>query len=541
MGSGGEHVVAVGFPLSQQMSVTTGIVSSVRPGAITSDVRINHGNSGGPLLNLRGQVVGVNTFLETDEGTAGVSGAVTLVPLAAVLESARAATRSGSTAAKKLLPLLPSQAFPIAVLRQTADTATDGLYDEMASLDADNFTVSVSTPVSTLASITRVENALWGARTRRERQAPAINRDRLRQFAPYRDWTEYVGDETAPAVVIEIVPKVGRTTGTTISNILGAVAAGLTRTAYEPGTQHMEFKGDVEWVRFYRNGDPIAPVLGGRTPQRVLVSNAFVEMRDVAYRGIYVFRPEVFAPDSSGRPPSVIMVIGDLAHPTDQLDYELPPNVASRVWNDFLPYFRATGQGSLRSSDPTKRFASLQQTFCESRDCTGGDAIESGPASHVRIAGWATDGGGMLVSWVPRASPASRAGLRAGDLIVSIDGRSPQNVSDVVRSLEEASSIPRILYRRQDRLGWAAEGTDSVFTGLQLDAERRDGNGVKVASVAFGSRAAASGLRSGDCLVAVDGQAALTVEALEGLLQRNRSGHWRLGIQRGSSQLEVSF
>jgi S1-C subfamily serine protease len=45
------------------MTLTTGIVSSVRDGATISDVNINRGNSGGPMLNLAGEVVGVKALL----------------------------------------------------------------------------------------------------------------------------------------------------------------------------------------------------------------------------------------------------------------------------------------------------------------------------------------------------------------------------------------------------------------------------------------------------------------------------------------------
>jgi len=71
----GETVVAIGSALGDfRNTVTTGIVSAlgrslqvdqdtVLEGLIQTDAAINHGNSGGPLVDLRGEVVGINTAI----------------------------------------------------------------------------------------------------------------------------------------------------------------------------------------------------------------------------------------------------------------------------------------------------------------------------------------------------------------------------------------------------------------------------------------------------------------------------------------------
>jgi S1-C subfamily serine protease len=66
----GETVLAIGSPLGDfRNTVTAGVVSalnrSVGPmeGLIQTDAAINSGNSGGPLINLRGEVVGINTMV----------------------------------------------------------------------------------------------------------------------------------------------------------------------------------------------------------------------------------------------------------------------------------------------------------------------------------------------------------------------------------------------------------------------------------------------------------------------------------------------
>jgi len=69
----GQWVMTVGTPLGYVNSVSTGIVSAVVPGdyTISSDAVIGPGNSGGPLMNSRGEVLGINTFVWED--AAGIS------------------------------------------------------------------------------------------------------------------------------------------------------------------------------------------------------------------------------------------------------------------------------------------------------------------------------------------------------------------------------------------------------------------------------------------------------------------------------------
>ena len=76
----GDPVVAIGNPFGLDRTVTAGIVSAIQRAitapngytidhVIQTDAAINHGNSGGPLLNGRGDVIGVNSQIETGDNS----------------------------------------------------------------------------------------------------------------------------------------------------------------------------------------------------------------------------------------------------------------------------------------------------------------------------------------------------------------------------------------------------------------------------------------------------------------------------------------
>lgn len=94
----GDQVVAIGSPLALRGTVTAGIVSAVdRPiatgsgrgdtryyAAIQTDAAVNHGNSGGPLVDSAGQVIGINAVIKSladNEHNAGNIGLAFAIPI----------------------------------------------------------------------------------------------------------------------------------------------------------------------------------------------------------------------------------------------------------------------------------------------------------------------------------------------------------------------------------------------------------------------------------------------------------------------------
>ncbi|MGA8085068.1 MAG: trypsin-like peptidase domain-containing protein [Candidatus Nitrosopolaris sp.] len=86
----GDTVIAIGIPFGLSDAMTTGIVSGIGrsipisvggfsiPNAIQTDARVNPGDSGGPLLNTQGEVIGMNTAILS--GTDKLSGIGFAIP-----------------------------------------------------------------------------------------------------------------------------------------------------------------------------------------------------------------------------------------------------------------------------------------------------------------------------------------------------------------------------------------------------------------------------------------------------------------------------
>lgn len=113
----GDGVVAIGNPFGLDGTVTSGIVSALGrdisapdqtpiSGVIQTDAAINHGNSGGPLLDLRGYVIGITSQIQSQGG--GSDGVGFAIPSNTVRSIAGQLIASGK-AQHALLGVTPAQ------------------------------------------------------------------------------------------------------------------------------------------------------------------------------------------------------------------------------------------------------------------------------------------------------------------------------------------------------------------------------------------------------------------------------------------------
>ena len=288
----GVPVVAFGSPLSQTFLITQGIVSKVEEGALLGDFLIEPGNSGGPLVNLEGDVIGINTFR-----VGGIAGAVRIGVLRQILESPEVRRYDAPDPSAEPLPMLSEARYPTDILK--AKILEPALDDDAYDLDGGRFTVRAITPVR-LGRL-QIGKDLLQAQNRADRRGDRMDDPNLGIIdGPFYEWYRNARPWWLDyAVTFEIEPEYGSTAGSMWATIATAATTGF--VAGYTGTpqpmliprQNVEFKSEFLDFKIYRDKEIIEPILPGRriTKRFETYDMTFI---DEAYSGWYVYPPEAF-------------------------------------------------------------------------------------------------------------------------------------------------------------------------------------------------------------------------------------------------------
>lgn len=349
----GERVLAIGSPLHQERVLTTGIVSKVEEKAILADVNINAGNSGGPLLNLAGEVVGVNTFGDVAERGQGLAGSIRVDLLLPVLDKAEERLASVDAPEKRLYPCLPDDTFPSYSLMQAARVEDwphdDYVVDVKASprtqrrrfktesgASVDGFLVELMTPP-------RLYNIVKAREMRLEKKAAERSEEAADDFDTFDDlveWGQHAGG-WSPTVLFIVQPKVGQTTGSKVGGFLSAIAAGATGV-YGGSHVSLEFKADLAHFDLYEGGEPVDDLQRGIqwVPMDFYVSSGLSSAsgEDLARMGVFHYPAEAFLADESGHWPELEVHLSSSEDDAEMQVIPLHRRYLERVAVDFDSY-----------------------------------------------------------------------------------------------------------------------------------------------------------------------------------------------------------
>ena len=279
----GERVLAIGSALTGDGTVlTAGMVSRVTDDTFIADLNVNSGTSGGPLLNLAGEVVGICTFYMKAPAGPGLAGIMRADSVQAFVDGVNADALEKMPSPDRL-PVASPTPYPAAALRERALALRD---PSAYGVKISGMRIDVLTPP--VVYLLGHDQEIRKARDQRY------------------TWLTHSAEMEA-IVAIRAVPALISVPG-------------------EP----VRFTRDLERLRLLRNGVDVVPIVPGRFCSS---SAAQTTLRQpVGCFGLYQYDPSAFAPD--GELELQVFLDGS---PKPHV-WKLPTTLVKRVWSDFAPW-----------------------------------------------------------------------------------------------------------------------------------------------------------------------------------------------------------
>jgi hypothetical protein len=257
-----------------------------------------------------------------------VSGVVRIEEAFPVLDQARRKMRDVSMPDGRYLPVEPSDSYPLDSLKESLQAEK---FDRKPYVfSAGGFDVALVTPVLKYRLQEEVSLAAAKEKGKRSRKHQAAIQNTFQPLQDLRGWAEYAG-EYRPVLLIEAAPQLRETFWSAFGRGLAASGGGY------GGPARLKFKTDFYRMRLFCGAKEVEPIHPGKAATVVNAHNAFVNVTDATYVGLYSFPADAISP-ACGR---VVLELYSEKEPDKPTVKELDGKSVERVWSDFQPYLAA--------------------------------------------------------------------------------------------------------------------------------------------------------------------------------------------------------
>ena len=332
----GERVFMIGSPIFEDKILSSGTVSKIESAAIITDITFNPGNSGAPLFNSLGRVVGINTFKikdrtralfagnETTAEESGLSGVVAIEQAAALIAKAHALASAKNPPSIEVMPNMPEGTFPLETIRVALQDKSFPLKQYVS--DVKDYQIKYMTPVYKFYVMEK--DRIESLKNRSDRNKEKGVTDTVDPFRDLRYSSEYAG-ELRPVVQILALPETGAT-GTSMA--LSVLAQGV--VGYGTPLSH-KYKADFYQMKLMCDGKEIVPLVRNKTEIVRELQNYYKERKRYTYAGIYSYPYEVFSPGACRQMQVQVFSEEDIETPITSDVSEVTKN---RIWSDFQDF-----------------------------------------------------------------------------------------------------------------------------------------------------------------------------------------------------------
>ena len=341
----GDKVVAITFPPDSNKSIQSGLITDNTNEIISTNIKPDYNNSGCPLLNSAGELIGINNYMEFFKNRE--------MPISEVINAEKIA-RLVKIAKKNINDYnisLPEETviFTMAGKYYPENSLNKDFKLKEYTLDADPYRIYVFSPpvyysLQSKGEIkektikkSKVLPRKHKANPRKDIINKALNPDST--FLNLSDWATNP-KKFKPYLAIEVVPKVQHQDG---SREISFFYTGIPIIF---NTKQFKFKQDFYDVELKVNGTKIAPIKRSKEWNLLLYSEHFKNLKKKTHSALLFFDPSILGSLVPYHPNELTITIYKTHKKYEPIEITLPAKTIDNLLMDFQPYFQSYQKGN---------------------------------------------------------------------------------------------------------------------------------------------------------------------------------------------------